>query len=147
MACREQILSENYGEALVDYLVKEDELNGMDYCIERIDDQFAVMYFRCSGQFPISVSRYTYNSIPKLYGLMQDAVTPGVEYDPINLIRSGISQVQRPPLSLTGKGVVIGFIDTGEPVMLLSLTVNGILYCPQDCTSFCCAILRVFCVE
>lgn len=120
MACREQILSENYGEALVDYLVKEDELNGMDYCIERIDDQFAVMYFRRSGRLPISVSRYTYNSIPKLYGLMQDAVTPGVEYDPINLIRSGISQVQRPPLSLTGKGVVIGFIDTGERVILLS---------------------------
>lgn len=113
MACREQILAEDYGEALVDYMLIGDELNGMDYCVEMIDDQFAVMYFKRSGLLPISVSRYTYNSIPKLYGLMQDIVSPIAEYDPINLIRSGISQVQRPPLSLTGKGVVIGFIDTG----------------------------------
>ncbi len=120
MACREQILSEDYGEALVDYSLKGDELIGMDYCVEMIDDQFAVMYFRRSGLFPISVSKFTYNSIPKLYGLMQDTVSLGVEYDPINLIRSGISQVQRPPLSLTGKGVIIGFVDTGERVILLS---------------------------
>lgn len=119
MACREQILSEDFGEALVDYTVAGNELDGMDYCVERIDDQFAVMYFRRSGLLPISVSRYTYNSIPKLYGLMQDALFPAERYDPVNLIRSGISEVQRPPLSLTGKGVIIGFVDTGERVIIL----------------------------
>lgn len=113
MACREQILSEDFGEALIDFVLAGDELDGMDYCVEKIDEQFAVLYFRRSGRIPISVSKYTYNSIPKLYGLMQEAVLPAREYDPVNLIRSGISEVQRPPLSLTGKGVVIGFIDTG----------------------------------
>lgn len=113
MACREQILSEDFGEALIDFVLAGDELDGMDYCVEKIDEQFAVLYFRRSGRIPISVSKYTYNSIPKLYGLMQEAVSPAREYDPVNLIRSGISEVQRPPLSLTGKGVVIGFIDTG----------------------------------
>lgn len=113
MACREQILSEDFGEALIDFVLAGDELDGMDYCVEKIDEQFAVLYFRRSGRIPISVSKYTYNSIPKLYGLMQEAVPPAREYDPVNLIRSGISEVQRPPLSLTGKGVVIGFIDTG----------------------------------
>ena len=113
MACREQILSEDYGAALVDFALTGNELDGMDYCMEMIDDQFAVLYFRRTSQAPISVSQYTYNSIPKLYGLMQDAVAPTGEYDPINLIKSGISQIQGPPLSLTGKGVVIGFIDTG----------------------------------
>lgn len=113
MACREQILSEDFGEALIDFVLAGDELDGMDYCVEKIDEQFAVLYFRRSGRIPISVSKYTYNSIPKLYGLMQEAVLPAKEYDPVNLIRSGISEVQRPPLSLTGKGVVIGFIDTG----------------------------------
>lgn len=113
MACREQILSEDFGEALIDFMLVGDELDGMDYCVEMIDEEFAVLYFRRSVQMPVSVSKYTYNSIPKLYGLMQEAVGPAGEYDPVNLIRSGIAEVQRPPLSLTGKGVVIGFICTG----------------------------------
>lgn len=120
MACREQALSNDYAEALVDYTLRDDELDGMDYCVEMIDDQFAVLYFRRLGLPPISVSVYTYNSIPKLYGLMQDVPLTVANYNPLNLMRSGISQIQNPPLSLTGRGVVIGFIDTGERVILLS---------------------------
>ena len=41
-------------------------------------------------------------------------------FDPGSLVASGIMQVQRPPLALTGRGVVLCFIDTGidytEPV-------------------------------
>ncbi len=113
MACREQILSEDFGEALIDFRLAGDELDGMDYCVEMIDEQFAVLYFRRSGLVPVSVSKYTYNSIPKLYGLMQEETSAAREYDPVNLIKSGISEVQRPPLSLTGRGVVIGLVDTG----------------------------------
>jgi len=113
MACREQALSNDYAEALVDYILRDNELDGMDYCVEIIDDQFAVLYFNRLGLPPISISDYTYNSIPKLYGLMQTPPSVMVDYDPLNLMRSGISQVQNPPLSLTGKGVVIDFIDTG----------------------------------
>lgn len=113
MACREQALSNEYAEALVDYILMGDELDGMDYCVEMIDDQFAVIYFRRPGMAAISISDYTYNSLPKLYGLMQDEPSVMADYDPLNLMRSGISQIQNPPLSLTGKGVVIGFIDTG----------------------------------
>lgn len=71
MACREQALSNDYAEALVDYILRDNELDGMDYCVEIIDDQFAVLYFNRLGLPPISISDYTYNSIPKLYGLMQ----------------------------------------------------------------------------
>lgn len=113
MACREQILSEDFGEALIDFRSAGDELDGMDYCVEMIDEQFAVLYFRRSGLVPVSVSKYTYNSIPKLYGLMQEETSAAREYDPVNLIKSGISEVQKPPLSLTGRGVVIGLVDTG----------------------------------
>ena len=40
---------------------------------------------------------------------------PPVEtpFDPKSLIASGITQVQRPPLNLTGQGVILCFIDTG----------------------------------
>ena len=113
MACREQILSEDFGEALIDFRLAGDELDGMDYCVEMIDEQFALLYFWRSGLVPVSVSKYTYNSIPKLYGLMQEETSAAREYDPVNLIKSGISEVQRPPLSLTGRGVVIGLVDTG----------------------------------
>ena len=46
MACREQILSEDFGEALIDFMLVGDELDGMDYCVEMIDEEFAVLYFR-----------------------------------------------------------------------------------------------------
>lgn len=114
MACREQALSNDYMELLVDYLLSAEELGGREGCVQVIDEQFSVLFMRRSQLPPISVSDYTYNSIPKLYGLMQD-VGGGVRgvFDPLSLIRSGIVQTQGEPLSLTGSGVIIGFVDTG----------------------------------
>ena len=40
-------------------------------------------------------------------------------FDPASLIASGITQVQRPPLSLTGQGVILCFIDTGIDYQIL----------------------------
>ena len=113
MACREQTLSNDYAEALVDFIVTKDDLIGMDYCTFKLDEQFAILYFRRVGTQPINVSLYTYNSIPKLYGLMQDEDGRVGGFDSMSLSRTGVLQVQRPPLSLTGKGVIIGFVDTG----------------------------------
>ncbi len=113
MACREQILSDDYAEILVDYTLTKGIDEGEAVCYDVIDEQFSVLYAERSRIRPISVSSYTYHSIPKLYGLMQQEVRPGAGFDPVSLIRSGILQVQRPPLSLTGKGVILGFVDTG----------------------------------
>ncbi len=41
-------------------------------------------------------------------------------FDPTPLVRSGITQVQGGSLALTGRGVVIGFLDTGERVIIMS---------------------------
>ena len=84
----------------------------MDYCVFQLDEQFSILYFLSSEPQAISVSRYIYNSIPKLYGLMQDESGIGNSYNTQSLLNSGILQVQRPPLSLTGKGVIVGFVDT-----------------------------------
>ncbi|MCM1103279.1 MAG: S8 family peptidase [Clostridium sp.] len=59
-----------------------------------------------------------YGDIPFVYGLMQDTLNVGaggaaVPFDPNALIESGILEVQGEPLSLTGRGVLIGFVDTG----------------------------------
>ena len=39
--------------------------------------------------------------------------SPGGGFDPSPLIKSGILQAQGQPLNLTGRGVVLGFLDTG----------------------------------
>ncbi len=57
-----------------------------------------------------------YRDIPFVYGLMQDQIlpsSPGEIFDPNALLESGILAVQDEPLSLTGRGVLIGFVDTG----------------------------------
>ncbi len=57
-----------------------------------------------------------YGKIPFVYGLMQEPVIPGAPealFDSNALIESGILAVQQEPLSLTGRGVLIGFVDTG----------------------------------
>lgn len=117
MACREQILSDDYMELLVDYAVTQEEVGIISACVERVDGQFVILYLDRRNLPAISVTSYVYNSIPKLYGLMQTPLEGSPvsrrEFDPLNLIRSGILQTQRPPLSLTGEGVIIGFVDTG----------------------------------
>ncbi|WP_342757010.1 S8 family peptidase [Kineothrix sedimenti] len=114
MACREQMLSNDYMEILLDYTSPYIDEIYPEHCIELIDDEFAVVLVNRSLLPPISISTFTYTAIPKLYGLMQENATPEQSnFDPLSLIRTGILQVQRPPLSLTGRGVIIGFIDTG----------------------------------
>lgn len=114
MACREEALSEDYQELLLDYVLPIETENVPDSCVQRVDDQFYVVYIEGALLPPISVTDFTYNSIPKLYGLMQEETSPDFRsFDPLSLIRTGISQMQRPPLSLTGSGVIIGIADTG----------------------------------
>jgi subtilisin family serine protease len=114
MACREQMLSNDYMEILLDYTSPYIDELYPENCIEVIDNEFIIVLVERSLLPPISISTFTYTSIPKLYGLMQEPVTPVQgNFDPLSLIRTGILQVQRPPLSLTGRGVIIGFVDTG----------------------------------
>lgn len=83
----------------------------------RVGGEIGIAYIERNKFPPLSVGgMYPYESIPKLYGLMQDT------FDPAPLLVSGITAVSRPPLSLTGRGVVVGFLDTGidyqNPVFL-----------------------------
>ncbi len=114
MACREQALSNDYMELLVDYPLMEGTVDGREACVEIIDEQFAILYLQRAGLPPLSVSDYTYNSIPKLYGLSQETgVASSEAFDSLSLLQTGILQTQREPLALTGQGVIMGFVDTG----------------------------------
>lgn len=115
MTCGEKITSGEYGELILDYSLqgadKEDTF--ADSCSISLDSLIRIVYFRRKIGADISFENYPFYSLPKCYGLMQTEGSQSRIFDSLSLADAGILQVQRPPLSLTGAGVVIGFIDTG----------------------------------
>ena len=126
MDCKEMILSEDTYDIITDFSASE-FLGDDNNCYERIGEDFLILYLGNLGIRNPKIDFFPYHNMPKLYGLMQlsssGETPPGVApFDPADLIASGITQVQRPPLSLTGQGVILCFIDTGidyqNPVFL-----------------------------
>lgn len=109
MDCKEKILSNEYADLIVDFMPPAGSVfpkDVVDYCTLGVDTYFLV-YVDRKQISPFSEDLSAYGNTPNLYGLMQS------EFDPISLISSGILKMQKPPLSLTGKGVILAFIDTG----------------------------------
>ncbi len=118
-SCREQILSEDYYDAITDFPIQVLEERAEDLCYANIDDFYNVLYFDKSILQNPQDYFFSYRSVPKLYGLMQVGGATG-GFDPTSLIASGITRIQREPLALTGRGVIICIIDTGARVNILS---------------------------
>lgn len=120
MTCREKILSEDYADLLLRFTLSQNLLPEYqsDSCYVRVEGDISVVYLSLAEAGEIQISTLTYQSIPQIFGLMMDGMQPGQpagrqEFDQLSLINSGILAVQNAPLSLTGRGVVIGFMDTG----------------------------------
>lgn len=103
MSCTQTILSNN----TYDFIVARDErITSLQQplCIQPINEQYEIWYYDASGIPPLSISSYSYTSIPKCFSLM----------DRTSLEVSGIPAIQnQPTLSLKGQGVFVGVIDTG----------------------------------
>lgn len=122
MDCREKILSNNYYDIILDYSLRASEReNSYDLCYLNIEDLYNIVYVNQNNVPNINEYFFEYRTIPKLYGLMQQEQIAG-GFDPTSFIASGITQIQREPLNLTGRGVTICVIDTGidyrNPVFL-----------------------------
>lgn len=114
MTDRERAVSNDFYDIISDYILPGGvEVNPVNVAIQPVSGDIRIVYLDRREVAPMSISEFTYPTIPKLYGL-QDS------FDPTALINSGISKVQGGALNLTGRGVVIGFLDTGERVILLS---------------------------
>lgn len=73
-------------------------------CINFVSREFAIVHTPLERVLPLSINRYTYTAIPKLYSLL----------DITALESSGISEAMNlPSLQTSGRGVMIGIIDTG----------------------------------
>lgn len=128
MDCKEMILSEDTYDIITDFSASE-FLGDDNNCYERIGEDFLILYLGNLGIRNPKIDFFPYHNMPKLYGLMQlspygetpsGETPPGAApFDPADLIASGITQVQRPPLSLTGQGVILCFIDTGIDYQIL----------------------------
>lgn len=126
--CRERILSDQYRDVVIDFETSPallfPELRGeLDYCEEVLEENLRILHINTNQIPPMDTMEYRYQYIPKCYGLLQDnnvsgtfIQTPGAISsipDLTALSAAGILSVSGPPLELTGRGVIIGIIDTG----------------------------------
>ena len=115
MDCKEQALSEEYADGIIDF---PSEIVGnmlQEGCYIPVDAGFGVAYQSRRITPDLNVGEFQYPYIPKLFGLMQTSAVTGIErrFDPSALEASGIRKLQGPPLNLRGQGTIIAFIDTG----------------------------------
>lgn len=116
MTCRERILSNEYADIVVNFVLPSDYEyeRPADACNHVINEDLQVFYIRRSDLPELRVAQSSYSFVPKCYGLVQvDQQDRSVNLNTLSLADVGILSVQRPPLNLTGKNVTIGFIDTG----------------------------------
>lgn len=103
MECEEAVYSNEY----FDFISESFSGTGSDisgYCVQKINEVYEVVFARREGLLPLSISNYSYASIPKCFTLMDRSA----------LENSGILRMHNyPTLSLKGQGVMIGFVDTG----------------------------------
>lgn len=106
-SCEERIYSDDYYSALLDFWPLSEEISQLtkDYCYMKISSILGVLVISKRELAPLSFTDYTYRFLPKLYAPMQSVSFP--------LLKSGILQVQQPPLQLTGRNVIIGIADSG----------------------------------
>ena len=108
-ACEYRILSEDYRDIPLGFDISSGSLFlgdplSDDICVIKITDNLYILYVVASSVAPLNSAEYHYQYIPKCYGLQNDLSV---------LNDAGILQVGREPLSLTGQGVILGFLDTG----------------------------------
>lgn len=104
--CKERILSEDY----CDFIVNDSRtlfIRGItpeNICEQNAGFDFRCIYLSRIQVEPITLEKFSYNSIPKCYSL--------ISMDSLN--QAGVLSIQNyPTLHLKGSGVLIGFLDTG----------------------------------
>ena len=106
MPCAKPAVSEGFADFISYYYTSKKEFQETypSACVNFINGSQAVLHSPLALVTPLSLSRYTYSAIPKLYSLL----------DASSMESAGISEALRlPAFSQGGRGVLIGFVDTG----------------------------------
>ncbi len=103
MECEEAVYSNDYYDFIMEYILETRSEPG-NSCVQKLDENFDILYLPREGNPPLSIKNYSYNAIPALYAPMDESA----------LEVSGILRLQnQPTLGLKGQGVMIGFLDSG----------------------------------
>lgn len=104
--CREQILSEDCRDFIGNHVRTSffDSIMQDSHCEQDAGFGYKCIYIPAGTADPVTLPKYSYNSIPKCYA--------PVSMETLN--QAGILPVQNyPTLQLKGNGVLIGFMDSG----------------------------------
>ncbi len=109
MNCRDVIMSEEYADFIVGFSSNVEAFleTYKDKCPIPIGISYGAIFEPLDKVLPITLARYSYESIPKLYGQM----------DTVSVEATGALRLQNlPGLNLKGSGTIIGIIDDGIDV-------------------------------
>lgn len=117
MTCKEKILSEEYYDWITDFELTPQLLavnqKEEDYCYKRLENGVGIAYVKKETGNSLSLWNYPYQYIPNIYGIQAISQDSNSVFDPKALELSGIIDIQNGPLQLSGRDVVLGFLDTG----------------------------------
>ena len=102
MTCRDRILSNEYADLVVNFILPEEYEydRPTDTCRHVINEDLQVYYIN-RGLIPeLRYASSSYSFVPKCYGLMQ--IQSGTNLNTLSLSDAGILSAHRPPLELTG---------------------------------------------
>lgn len=105
MDCAGAAANDDYFEFIAEYngVLESVKERFRTECVTRINNRFSIAYVPNQGRSILDNGTYPYNAIPRMYGLMDEAVLEDV----------GVAQVRRSNLDLYGNGVMVGIVDTG----------------------------------
>ncbi len=98
---------------LLDYVPEEANQEDEAFCYQQVDGTLGIYYLDRSAVLPLSPVNYLYRYLPQLFCLGAFPAAGSRTFRTEPLEDSGILAQQRPPLELTGRRVVMAFIDTG----------------------------------
>lgn len=113
MACRNDIYAEDTLEYFVGSYLGEDYIYSIynPECYLAYDANQGIIYQKVQEATSEVIQKYGFSAIPNVYGLMSEEA----------LEASGVLRIRRQPyLDLYGQNVLIGFVDSGERVIIMS---------------------------
>ena len=125
MDCSEFITSEEY----MDYIAQNIRVPSDIQCRVNVDENWSIVYGKMPVELNMNIGSLEYRTTPKLYGLMdaevlREQVVSTTMSDTSAYDSAGITALlNQPILDIRGQGVLIGIIDTGECVIIMSSNV------------------------
>lgn len=114
MTCEEAIMSEDVYDYITDFPIENTGDLSPVFCYAQIEEKYNVAYVDSKVVPSLENTFWDYPNIPMLYGILDGEGAPGVyDFQPRSLQDSGILAMQQGSLRLTGRGVIMCYIDTG----------------------------------